>query len=180
MAETKWASRFIAASFVQGSVAFAVMTVLLYLAIFGVPAASRIVAGGGAGTWLVLGMIAYALVGILGIAVSALFYHYLEGTLNAPYTGWRDYAAWAHLLLGGIAGSAACLLMAYGGYQAGAALLPADAPYYGGGQTALWVHVNILGPLVVPIAVLIGVALLGFFVGGVGYVTAWMAARNKA
>ena len=155
------------------------MSVLLYLAIFGVPAASRIVASGGAGNWMTVGLIGYALVGVLGIVVSALFYQYLEVTLKSPYQGWRNYAAWAHLLLGGGCASAAALLAAYGGYQAGAALLPASPPIFGGGKDALYVHVNILGPLVVPIAALMGVSLLGFLVGGVGYVTAWWSAIRK-
>jgi len=180
MREAKWAGRFIAGAIVNGAFGFGVMAVLLYLAVLGRPAASRIVASGGAGTWFVVGMIAYGLVGILGIAVSALFYQYLEGTLEAPYSGWRNLTAWAHLLLGGIGGTAATLLTAYGGYQAGAALLPSDPPVYGGGQTSLWVHVNVLSPLSVPIAALLGVTLLGYFIGGVGYVTAWWAARKNA
>ena len=142
----------------------------------GTPAASRIVAAGGAGTWLVVGLIAYALVGVIGIAVSALFYQYLEGTLGRPYTGWRNAAAWVHLILGGVGGSAAALLMAWGGYAGGAALIPAQLG--GGGQNAAWVHENVLGPLVVPIAGLIAITLLGFFIGGIGYVTAWWSARR--
>lgn len=176
MIESKWASRFIGASFVQGAFAFVVMAYLLYLAVFGVPAASRIVAAGGAGTWLTVGVIAYALVGVLGIAVSALFYQYLEGTLGAAYTGWRNFAAWVHLILGGGAGSVAALLTAWGGYRGGAALLP--TMFGGGGLTGGEVHEQILGPLVVPIAGLIGLALLGFFIGGIGYLTAWWGARR--
>lgn len=179
MAESTWAARFLAAGIVQGGVAFVVMSVLLYLAVFGVPAASRIVASGGAGNWMTVGLIGYGLVGVVGIAVSALFYQYLEVTLKAPYGGWRNYAAWAHLILGGGCASAAALLATYGGYQAGAALLPAAPPIYGGGQTALYVHENILGPLALPIAGLMGLALLGFFIGGVGYVTAWWSAIRK-
>ncbi len=183
MAQSKWASRFLAAAMVQGTVAFVIMSVLLYLGLFGTPAASRVVAAGGAGSWMVVGLIGYALVGVLGIAVSALFYHHLEVTLNAPYVGWRNYAAWAHLLLGGICASAAALLAAWGGYQSGASLLP---PSVGGqcdpanaGACFTYVHENILGPLVLPLAGLMGLALLGFFVGGVGYVTAWWAAIRK-
>jgi len=178
MTESRWAARFLAAGIVQGGVAFVVMGVLLYLAVFGVPAASRIVAAGGAGNWMIVGLIGFALVGVIGVAMSALFYHHLEVTLRRPYEGWRNYAAWAHLILGGGGSSAAALLAAYGGYQAGAALLPATAPIFGGGKDALYVHVNILGPLALPIAALAGIGLLGFFVGGVGYVTAWWSAMR--
>jgi hypothetical protein len=182
MAESKWAGRFLAAAVVQGAIGFGFASVLLYLAVFGRPAASRIVAGGGAGTWFVVGVIGYGLVGILAIAVSSLFYNHIERTLGFAYTGWRNLCAWAHIVLGGGLGSAAALVTAYGGYAAGAAMLPTSVG--GGGHVPPagfeYVHVNILEPLVVPIAVLIGLSLLGFFVGGVGYVTAWMAARKTA
>jgi len=174
--QSKWAGRFLAASIVQGGFAFALMAYLLYLGVFGVPAASRIIAAGGAGTWFFVGLIGYALVGVLGIAVSALFYQYLEVTLGKPYKGWRNAAAWVHLVVGGVAGSAAALLTAWGGYSGGAALLPTTLG--GGGLTAPDVHTSILGPLVVPIAALMAVTLLAFFIGGVGYVTAWWAARR--
>ena len=176
-AHSRWAARFLAAAIIQGAFAFGLMSVLLYLAVLGTPAASRIVAGGGAGTWFVVGIIGYALVGVLGIAVSALFYQYLEVTLDKPYSGWRNGAAWAHLLLGGGVGSAAALLMAWGGYVAGAALLPTQ--FGGGGHDSAYVHTNVLGPLVIPIAALIALTLLGFFIGGVGYMTAWWSARKK-
>src|SRR3990170_1600066 len=178
MAESKWAERFLAAAVVQGAIGFGVASVLLYLAVFGVPAASRIVAGGGAGTWFVVGVIGYGLVGILAVAVSSLFYHHVESTLGFPYKGWRNYTAWAHLILGGGVGSAAALLTAYGGYVAGAAMQPASVG--GGGQDFAYVHEFILGPPLVPLAPLIGLSLLGFFIGGVGYVTAWRAALKAA
>lgn len=182
MTRSNWAERFLAAAIVQGAIGFGLASVLLYLAVLGRPAASRIVAGGGAGTWFVVGVIGYGLVGILAVAVSALFYHHIEATLNAPYTGWRNYAAWAHLILGAGLGSAGALLIAYGGYAAGAAMLPTSVG--GGGHIPPagfeYVHTNILGPLVVPIAGLIGLSLLGFFLGGIGYVTAWRNATKAA
>ena len=192
--ESKWAGRFVGASIIQGGIAFAVMALLLVLSIPGIanPSPGRIVAGGdfcsvkitnataGTGTatcsnasnWFLVGMIGYALVGVLGIAVSALFYQYLESTLGAPYSGWRNITAWLHLVLGGGGSSAAALLAAYGGYQGGTALLS--------GQNPGFVHANILGPLSIPITGLMALGLLGFFLGGVGYVTAWWSVRKKA
>src|SRR3989304_4428305 len=170
MTEGKWASRFLAAAVVQGAIGFVLASVLLYLAVLGRPAASRVVpgggGGGGAGTGFVVGVTGYGLVGILAVAVSSLFYHHVESTLGFPYKGWRNYTAWAHLILGGGVGSAAALLTAYGGYVAGAAMQPASVG--GGGQDFAYVHEFILGPLVVPIAALIGLSLLGFFIGGGG------------
>ena len=49
----------------------------------------------------------------------------------------------------------------------------------GGGQNVGYVHANILNPIVVPIAALMGIALLGYLVGGIVLASAWMAARPK-
>ena len=202
--ESKWAGRFVAAAIIQGAIAFVIMTVLLAISVLGAvgvsglgPSPGRIVAGGdscsvritdnatmtgtatcsNASNWFIVGMIGYALVGVLGIAVSALFYQYLESTLGAPYSGWRNLTAWLHLLVGGGGSSAAALLAAYGGYMGGAALLPVGSG--GLGQNPGFVHVNILNPLSLPITALMALGLLGFFLGGVGYVTAWWNVRKK-
>lgn len=199
--QSKWAGRFVAAAIVQGAVAFAILSLLVGMSALQMnPSPGRIVAGGdscsvavtvnnttfagtgtatcsSAGMWFVVGMIGYGLVGVMGIAVSALFYQYLESTLGAPYTGWRNITAWIHLLLGGVGASAGCLLMAYGGYMGGAALLPVSSG--GLGKNTFYVHTNILGPLSPYITGLLGLALLGFFIGGAGYVTAWWAVRRK-
>jgi hypothetical protein len=81
------------------------------------------------------------------------------------------------LVLGGAGSSAAALIAAYGGYLGGAALLPVSSG--GGGQNAGYVHTNILNPLSMPITVLMALGLLGFLLGGLGYVTAWWAVRKK-
>jgi hypothetical protein len=40
---------------------------------------NRVIASGGAGTWFTFGYLIYIVVGVIGVAVSAIFYHYLEG-----------------------------------------------------------------------------------------------------
>jgi len=181
--KSQWASRFIGATFVLGAIAWLIIAALVLgnvLAGMGNyslgPASSRIVAGGGAGSWFTMGLLAYLLVGIGGVGFTALFFQHVEGTLRSPLAGWRRIAAWAHLVLGGGGSAAASLLMAWGGFQAGAALLTTDVG--GGGQNVGYVHTNILNPIVVPIAALMGIALLGYLVGGIGLATAWMAARK--
>ena len=203
--QSTWAGRFVAAAIIQGAIAFVIMSFLVAISVLGAlgvaglgPSPGKIVAGGdscsvritnstaGTGTatcsnasnWFIVGMIGYALVGVLGIAVSALFYQYLESTLGAPYSGWRNITAWLHLLVGGGGSSAAALLAAYGGYLGGAALLPVGSG--GLGQNPGYVHTNILNLLSLPITVLMALGLLGFFLGGVGYVTAWWSLRKKA
>ena len=179
-----WAGRFIGLTFILGAVAWVIIAVLvLGNVLAGMnnyalgPASSRIVAGGGAGSWFVMGLLSYLLIGIVGIGLSALFYQHLEGTMGAPLTGWRNIGAWIHLVLGGIGAAAAALLMTWGGFLAGAALLATNQG--GGGHDVAYVHANILNPIVVPIAILMGVALLGYLIGGIVLSAAWMAARKQ-
>lgn len=171
-------------TFILGGVAWAIFTLLVLgnvLAGMGNfslgPASSRIVAGGGAGSWFTMGILSYLIVAVGGIGFTALFYQHIEGVLGLPITGSRNIGAWIHLLLGGLGSAGASLLMAWGGFQAGAALLATDVG--GGGQNVGYVHTNILNPIVVPIAALMGVALLGYLVGGIVLATAWMAARKR-
>lgn len=187
-----WAVRFVGTAFILGAIAWIVLAFLLLVnllaglepAVLPVgPAPSRVVAGGGPGTWFVMGILAFLIVGVAGTAVTANFYKYLEEDMGFTLSGWRSYLAWGHLVLGAIGSTGSSLLMAYGGYWGGAALV---ATRYGGGgldpedvASITWVHVNVLGPLALPIAVLMGVALLGYLFGGAVLVTGWMASGKK-
>src|SRR3989304_510221 len=179
-----WAGRFTVVTFILGGIAGLVLAVLLLGNILARmtppnyalgPASARIVAGGGAGTWFVMGLLSFLLTGIVGLGMSALFYQYLETSLRAPIAGWRTIASWVHLLVGGSGAAAASLLMTYGGYTAGIAAL--DTDYGGWEQGTFWIHTNVLGPLVLPIAALMGLALLGYLVGGIGILTQGGASR---
>ena len=172
-----WADRFLAACFLQGLASFAGMAYLLFLSVFTTPGPARVVAGGGGGTWFVMGALGFALIGVLGSGLSALFYYYLEGVKGGTFTGFRALCAWGHLVAGVGVSSIGCLLAAWGGLQAGIAALPASAG--GGGQNFTYIHENILGPLVVPLAVIMGIGLAGFFGGGLGYFLAWREALAK-
>lgn len=182
---SRWAARFIGTTFALGGVAWVILALLvLGNVLAGLtppnyalgPASSRIVAGGGAGSWFVMGLLAFLIVGIVGLGLSALFYQHLEVTLGAPLKGWQRIGAWTHLTVGGFGAAAASLLMASGGFQAGAAALPTNLG--GGGRDTAYIHVNILAPIVLPIAVLMGLALLGYLIGGIVLATGWMRARK--
>ena len=85
MIESKWATRFIQASMVQGLIAV-VLTAVIALDLL-TPSISRVIAGGGAGTWFFVGYSMFILVGVLGVALTALFYFYLESILGRVYKG---------------------------------------------------------------------------------------------
>ena len=121
-----WAKRFIAA-IVQGAVIVALTAFLVLSQIsFLKPEISRVIAAGGAGTWFTFGYIIYIVVGVIGVAVSALFYYYVERVLEKQYNTSRIAKALArgHLILMNVGTTAATGMLMYAGYLSGAAMLP--------------------------------------------------------
>ena len=157
---------------VQGLIA-TIITVLIVepLSIFGINSyysPSKVIAGGGGGTWMFTGYILYLVVGVVAVAVTAMFYFYFEGLMGKAYHGLTNYLAWGHLVLMNVGAAGAMLLMIWGGYFAGA---DAAAVSSGGpGYTSLQVHENVLGQLVNPIGALVLVAAIGAVLGGLGFV----------
>jgi hypothetical protein len=156
---SKWSNRFIWAAILQGLVA-TLATVPIVLPWIN-PAVSKVIAGGGAGTWFTVGYLSYIVVGVIAVAVTALFYQHFEVTLGKPYSRLTNALAGIHLVLMNVGALAACALMMYGGYFAGAAII--------NGQTALWVHENILSQLVNPIGYAIIATGVGVLAGGLGF-----------
>src|SRR5947208_14132643 len=182
---SRWAGWFIGSALAVGGVASVIFALLVLgnvLAGTGNyavgPASSRIVAGGGAGSWFTMGILAYLIVAVGGTGFTAFFYQHIEGTMGSALAGGRSIGAWIHLTLGSLGSAGASLIMAWGGFQAGAAPLTTDVG--GGGQNGLDVHTNILSPLAVPIASLTGIALAGYPVGGIVLASGWMAAHRKS
>jgi hypothetical protein len=170
------ANRFIVAAIVQGALAV-ILTAYFVLGQFAwlKPEVSRVIAGGSAGTWFTVGYVTYLLVGVIGVAVTALFYHHIEVTLSKPYAGSLNLLAWIHLILMNVGVIGAIWLMMIGGYLGGAAMLP---PAVGGkGWTAQEVHEKVLysipGGYPLWIAVFIILLGIGVLAGGLGYVLAW-------
>jgi hypothetical protein len=169
----KWAGRFIWAAVVQGLIA-TIITVLILdpLQYFtGNPdyfSPAKVIAGGGGGTWLFTGYIAYLVVGVVATAVTALFYFYIEGVQGKVYKGFSDILAWGHLILMNVGVAGSMFLMMWGGYMAGYA---GTAVSSGGlGLNAGQIHVQYLGQLVDPIGGLILLAAIGALMGGLGYI----------
>lgn len=174
----KWAGRFIWAAVIQGLLAV-IVTILItepwtYLNMNSYYSPSKVIAGGGAGTWLFTGYISYLVVGVVATAVTAVFYFYIEDVLGKVYRGLTDYLAWAHLVFMNVGVAGAMFLMIWGGYTAGVAQAPVSSG--GGGLSGGDIHVQILGQLVNPIGGLILLAALGALLGGLGYI---LAERKK-
>lgn len=168
----KWAGRFIFASVIQGLIAV-VATILIVQpwTVLGIGpnyySPSKVIASGGAGTWMFTGYISYLVVGVVATAVTAIFYFYIEGIQGKVYKGFTNLLAWGHLLLMNVGVAGAMLIMIYQGYLAGVAAAPVSSG--GLGYTDGQIHVNILSWTVNPIGILVLLACLGAIFGGLGY-----------
>ena len=163
-----WSKRFIWTAIIQGGIVVGLTAVIVVgQAYFLKPEISRVIASGGAGTWFTFGYLIYISVGIIAVAVSAVFYHLLGTRSGSKIFG---ALAWAHLILMNVGISAAAGLMMYAGYIGGAAALPEAVG--GEGLNPGQVH-GLIAPFVEPIAVAILLILAGVISGGIGFVLAY-------
>lgn len=167
-----WTKRFMVAAVIQGAVVvgltfFLVLGQISYLK----PEISRVMAAGGAGTWLTFGYVMYIIVGVIGVAVSALFYHYLEGMMSRQLTRSAGVLAWIHLILMNFGAAAAMGMLMYAGYVGGAAMLPESVG--GKGLNAAEAH-EVLGSFTEPISLAILIILVGVMAGGLSFVITYM------
>ena len=169
---SKWTSRFLYAAIAQGFCAF-VITALIVLPIVN-PTPSKIIAAGSAGTWLTVGYLAYITVGVVGVGVTALFYHLLESSLHKKMSPLANGLAWIHLILMNVGAAAATWMLMYAGFLGGAGLMATSSG--GGGLNAGQVHL-IINPYVDPIGYAIIALGLGVFLGGIGFI---MTLRSKS
>jgi hypothetical protein len=173
--QSKMAEFFLYAAMVHGAIAAVVTFLGAYGDLIGLlpVAASRVIAGGSAGTWFVMGYIVYLIIGVVAMAVTSLFYFYIETVLGKTYRGVTKGLAWMHLVLGNIGVGGAALAAMWGGYWAAVAMSPTNVGGLGGGVgNAHLVLVTVEQPL----AIFIALGLLGFFAGGIGYL---LAMRSK-
>src|SRR5437773_11680183 len=98
---SRWAGRFIGMTFALGGVAWVIFALLVLgnvLAGMGNyalgPASSRIVAGGGAGSWFTMGILAYLIVAAGGTGSPAFVSQHLTGTTGSALLGALNICAW--------------------------------------------------------------------------------------
>jgi hypothetical protein len=169
--ESKMAEYFLYAAIIHGGVAAFVTFLGAFGDLLGVlpRAVARVIAGGGPGMWFTVGYVMYIIVGVVATAVTSLFYFYIESVQGKQYKGMAKSLSWIHLVLGniGVAGAALCAM--WGGYFGAVAMAKT-------GATSADAHL-VLVQVEEPIAAFIGLALLGFFAGGLGYLIA-MRSKN--
>lgn len=173
-----WTNRFIYAAIIQGAIIVGLTIFLVFSQIsFLKPEISRVIAAGGAGTWFTFGYIMYVVVGVIGVAVSALFYYYLEKILAKRYNKrLTKLLAWTHLLCMNLGTTSAMGMLMYAGYIGGAAMLPQNVG--GKGFNAGQAH-EILAPFIEPISFAIMILLLGIITGGLGFLLTYNRKGTK-
>jgi len=170
------AALFLYAAIIQGAVA----AFVTFLGGFGDQiglypvAVSRVIASGEAGTWFVMGYVMYIVVGVVAMAVTSLFYFFIESVQGKVYRGTARVLAWTHLLLSNVGVAGTAILAMVGGYLGGAAMQPTE--FGGMAYTTGQVHVHILQFYEQPVAAFLALALVGFAAGGLGYI---LALRSK-
>jgi hypothetical protein len=174
-----WTNRFICAAIIQGAIIVGLTIFLVFSQIsYLKPEISRVIAAGGAGTWFTFGYIMYVVVGVIGVAVSALFYYYLEKILAKPYNKrLTKLLAWTHLLLMNLGTTSAMGMLMYAGYIGGAAMLPQNVG--GKGFNGAQAH-EILAPFIEPISFAIMILLLGIILGGLGFLLTYNRKGTKS
>jgi hypothetical protein len=170
-----WTKRFMAAAIVQGAIVTGLTVFLVLGQTSFKPEVSRVMAAGGAGTWFTFGYVMYIVVGIMGVAVSTLFYHYLENVLGKRIRRAAKVLAWTHFVLMNVGTVAAMGLLMYAGYIGGGSMLPQDVG--GRGFNAGQAH-EILAFFVEPIAATILMIVAGVVAGGIGFLATYRS-RNR-
>ena len=176
---SKWATRFVWAAIIQGALSI-VLTGFFVLGETGFlnPPISLLISATIPGIWVALGYFAYILIGVVGMAVTALFYQYLEVNLKSPYTDKLQSLAWFHIILSNTGILGATWLVVYAGYLTGIATLPTGLG--GMGLSLREVEDSILGKFLMPITVFSGVTMLGILLGGLGYVLVYKARPKRS
>lgn len=160
------------ATLVQGTLAMILTAYLLYQGVFSVPAASRIVAGGGAGMWLTVGYIGYIIMGVFATMAVAVFFRHLEIDLRRRFNKWTNAIAWVALVMWNAGVLVGTWLMMWAGYAGGAAAMSTASG--GLGYTSAQVHSLIMVNFPTPIAIFLAVAVLGAFLGLLDTVLVWI------
>jgi hypothetical protein len=176
--ESKWATRFVWAAIIQGALS-AALTGFFVLGETGYlsPPISILISATVPGIWVALGYFAYLVIGVVGMAVTALFYQYLEVNLKSPYTGKLKGVAWLHFILSNVGIIGASWLVIYAGYLTGVATLPTALG--GMGVSLKEVETSILARFLMPITAFAGLTILGILMGGLGYILVYKARPRR-
>ena len=92
------------------------------------PSVGKIIAGGSAGTWFVMGYIFYFLVGVVAVGMFGMGYYVYENVLGLRLEGKWKKLAWTNFVMMNAGVAASAYILMYAGYFGGAMVM-AKAPY---------------------------------------------------
>jgi hypothetical protein len=109
----------------------------------------------------------YVVVGVVGVALTALLYHHIEVVMGKTYRGVANLFAWVHLVLMNIGIAGATWTMIYAGWWGDLALGP---PSEGGlGWTLDQVAAQILARFLMPVGLGLLLTGIGALAGMIGF-----------
>lgn len=181
-----WATRFGWAMMAHAAV-FMLVTALIAvppaLSALGVksfePSIGKVIAGGSAGTWFVMGYVFYFLVGVVAIGMFGLGYYVYENVMGMRLAGRWKALAWTHFAGMNAGAAASAYILMYAGYFGGA-MVAAKATY-----AETHAFLSPLGTyagvavLVLVVGVLAGLAIGAFKLRELGEAFALRAARLR-
>jgi len=109
----------------------------------------------------------YVVVGVLGVGLSALFYHHIEVVMGKTYSGAADGLAWIHLVLMNVGIVGSTWTITYVGYLGDVELWPTSQG--GMGWTIEQVAEQILTQFMAIIGIMLLVTGIGILAGGIGF-----------
>ena len=153
----KWSKQYMTASLLH-SVGVAVWSLLFISEGFGITLnMSRIIAGGGAGTWLTVGYLLYIITGFVGNAVFGILVNQIPHSLNKPW--YSQKLLGLHLILYNVALVGVTVQLGLAGFIGGnLTLIGAVAE----------IHPNIV-VFVDPTCILLGIGVLSVFIFFINY-----------
>lgn len=177
---SKWSKRFMWAAMVQGLVAtlIAMLLAVVLIAFPSLPAvlvATILVAPAAGFVELaaLFGFFAmYIVVGVIGVGLTALFYHHIEVVMGKVYRGVANVLAWIHLVLMNVGIAGATWPMIYAGWWGDMALFPTSQA--GLGWTIDQLAEQILAQFVTPVGVGLLVTCVGVLAGGIGFLITYL------
>lgn len=153
MMEQKWSRRFMVAAVIHG-VGIAIWSGLFLLDGIGIPLnLSKIIAGGGVGTWFTVGYLLYVITGFLGMTAQGALYQYAASLTDGELHS--DRLALVHFGLMNIAVVGATWMLGYAGFIGGSLTLA---------DRVTEVHVAVVG-YVNPVGVCILIGVVAALVG---------------
>ena len=170
-----WSRRFMWAAMVQGLIAVIIM-ILLAVVLIGLPSVvaglvATILAVPAAGfveLAALFGFFAmYVVVGVVGVALTALLYHHVEIVMGKTYRGVANLFAWGHLTLMNIGIAGATWTMMYAGFWGDIALGPLSQG--GLGWPIEKVAEQILAQFVPIVGAMLLLTGIGVVAGGIGF-----------